>query len=112
MNISAFAKRIGMDYDLVLEDYCGDVSLISSKLASFVKDCNFATLEAKKAADDEDGLKAEAHRIKKLAEKMGITPLFKAAQLVETAKGNKLENAYEALESEYKKVAEVLAELE
>lgn len=112
MNISAIAKRIGMDYDLVLEDYCGDVSLISSKLASFVKDCNFKALEDKKAAGDEDGLKAEAHRIKKLAEKMGITPLLKAAQLVENTKGNKLGSAYETLESEYNKVAQVLAELD
>lgn len=111
MNISSIAKRIGMDYDLVLEDYCGDVSLISSKLGSFLSDCNFEALKESKRANDEAKIKSEAHRVKKLSEKLGIMPLSKAAALLENAKENKIEVAFSSLESEFNKVAEVLKEL-
>ena len=46
MNIKAIASRIGMDYDNVIENFCGDTSEVRKKLESFIDDCNFTALES------------------------------------------------------------------
>ena len=45
MNIKAIAGRIGMDYDNVIEDFCGDTGEIRKKLESFTEDCDFSALK-------------------------------------------------------------------
>lgn len=111
MSVSLIAKQIGMDYDLVLEDYCGDISLISSKLKTFVNDCDFPTLLTYKSENNEEKIKEGAHKIKKLSEKLGIIPLQTLAKETEEAKSGKLDIAFKALEQEFLKVEKILQDL-
>ena len=63
MNIRSIADKIGMDYDTALEDFCGDVSAISSKLLSFPEDNSIDALEAAvDSKDTETGLPRNARR--------------------------------------------------
>jgi hypothetical protein len=109
MNISSIAKQIGMDYDLVLEDYCGDVSIVADKLSTFVGDCAFASLEESVNNGDEENIRKGAHRIKKLSEKLGIKPLEKSAEQLENAKSSKIAALFASLKEEYLKIEKVLS---
>ena len=86
MNIKAIASRIGMDYDNVIEDFCGDTSEVRKKLESFITDCNFTALESAVEQNDEELIKKCAHKVKKTGEKLGLTDLVKYAAILEDAK--------------------------
>ena len=108
MNIKAIASRIGMDYDNVIEDFCGDTSEIRKKLESFISDCNFTALESAVEQNDEESIKKCAHKIKKTGEKLGLSDLVKHAAILEEAKSGKIASAFAALDGEYKKISEIL----
>lgn len=108
MNIRAIAKQIDMDYDNVLEDFCGDVAAISAKLENYLADCSFETLAAAVKADEAEAVKKGAHRIRKCSEKLGLTQMAKLASTLENAKADKATSAFEPLEKEYRKIEEVL----
>lgn len=108
MNIRAIAKQIDMDYDDVLEDFCGDVSAISSKLENYLADCSFSSLTEAVKADDAEAIRKSAHRIRKCSEKLGLSQMAKLASTLENAKSDKAASAFEPLEKEYRKIEEVL----
>ena len=108
MNIKAIASRIGMDYDNVIEDFCGDTSEIRKKLESFISDCNFTALESAVEQNDEELIKKCAHKVKKTGEKLGLSDLVKHAAMLEEAKSAKLATTFAALKTEYKKISEIL----
>ena len=109
MNIKAIAGRIGMDYDNVIEDFCGDTGEIRKKLESFISDCDFAALRSAVESGDGEDIRKKAHKVKKTGEKLGLTSLVKCAALLEDAKNGKVASAFSALEKEYTKVADILA---
>ncbi len=108
MNIRAIAKQIGMDYDNVLEDFCGDVSAIKTKLESYIEDTAFPVLSDAIEKSDAAEIKKAAHKVKKASEKLGLTTMTKYASVLENSKEDKMQSAYETLEKEYKKVEEIL----
>ena len=108
MNIRAIAKSIDMDYDEVLEDFCGDVQSIATKLESYLSDCDFESLKEAVKKEDYQAVKKGAHKIKKCSEKLGLKAMEKVASTLENAKSDRIASAFEPLEKEYEKVKEVL----
>lgn len=93
MNIKSIASKIGIDYENVVGDFCGDVSALSSKLQSFAS--SDAIEQIKKALDSSntEEVKKIAHTIRKDSEKVGLTAIAKAARRVEDADVDKIKNA-------------------
>ena len=88
MNIKAIAERIGMDYENVMEDYCGDVAAVKERLLRFPSDTDLSALEGCVSSGDMDGIRREAHRIRKCAKKLGLGSLAGiASHLEETGEG-------------------------
>lgn len=108
MNIRSIAKSIDMDYDSVLEDFCGDVQSITAKLESYLSDCDFDSLRAAIEKEDAEAVRKGAHRVKKCSEKLGLKAMEKYAATLENAKSDRIAGAFEPLEKEYNKVKEVL----
>lgn len=108
MNIKAVAGQIGMDYDSVFEDFCGDAAEISARLESFIDDCHFDELRDAITSSDLERIAKAAHNIRKRSEKLGITNLAKYASNLEKAKKDKIAKAFELLEKEYLKVEKAL----
>lgn len=108
MNIRAIARSIDMDYDEVLEDFCGDVQAITSKLESYLDDCAFESLEEAVEKEDATLVKKGAHRVRKCSEKLGLKAMEKYAGTLENAKSDRIASAFEPLAKEYAKVKEVL----
>lgn len=110
MNIKALAGKIGLDYEKTIEDFCGDVSALGSKLKGFAAACNVDELKA--AMDDNDiaAIKKAAHAIRKASEKVGIAPLAKAASRVEEAEDSKIASACQTLIEKYSEVIAILEE--
>jgi len=108
MNIRAIAKQIGMDYDNVLEDFCGDVSAIKAKLENYIEDASFSGLTSIIDKGDTAEVKKAAHKVRKASEKLGLTVMAKYAAVLENSKEDKMQSAYETLEKEYRKVEEIL----
>ena len=107
MNIKAIADKIGMDYEDALEYYGGEVNLLQAKLDSFIADADFASLKAAIEADDEENVKAKAHRIRKIAEKVCMRNLEHLASNLENARSL---NAFLPLEKEYNDIVKALTE--
>lgn len=108
MNIRSIADKIGMDYDAALEDFCGDVSAISSKLLSFPEDNGIGTLEAAVDSKDAETAHKAARALRKSAEKLCLTRLAEECSKVEKSDVDGLEGAYIPLRSLYISIASIL----
>ncbi len=108
MNIRAIAERIGMDYDGVMEYYCGDVAVVKEKLMQFPESASLEKLEAAIEADDETAVRKEAHAIRKAAEKLGLQEMAKAASAVEEVSRGKLPDDFSKLKAIQKEICSVL----
>lgn len=108
MNIRTIADRIGMDYEGALEYYGGDVSLLKSRLESFVKDVDFPSLKLAVENRNEEETKARAHRMRKLSEKVCLTELVKLSEILENARGLKEIHAFLTLEKEFCRIEKLL----
>lgn len=93
MNIKAIATKIGIDYENVLEDFCGDVSALGEMLQAF-SEASFSS-KLKEALDkaDHESIKSLAHKIRNNSEKLGLSTIAKAARRVEDADLDKIKNA-------------------
>ena len=89
MSIKTLAGKIGMDYESVIEDFCGDVSSLKDALKAFASSGDGERLGKAVAADDAEAVRKEAHRIRKSAEKLGLEDLRKAAARLEEASEDK-----------------------
>ena len=107
MNIKAIANKIGMDYEGALEYYGGEVHLLQAKLDSFISDADFDSLKSAVDSNDEAAVKAQAHKIRKIAEKVCLRNLEHLASNLETS-GNL--NAFTPLEKEYNEIVKALTE--
>lgn len=108
MNIRALAGKIGLDYERTIEDFCGDVSALGEKLKGFTAACNIDALKNAMSANDAAAIKKAAHVIRKASEKVGITPLAKAAGRVEEAEDSKIQAACQTLIEKYNEVIDYL----
>ena len=97
-----------MDYDNVIEDFCGDTWEIRKKLESFTEDCDFSALKVAVEEGDGENIRKRAHKVKKTGEKLGLSALVKAAAILEEAKNGKIASAFASLEKEYVTIADIL----
>ena len=97
MNIKAVADKIGIDYEKTVEDFCGDVSALSSRLQAFASSNAIETLKTLQDKADAAGIKKLAHGIRKDAEKVGLETVAKASRRVEDADTDKLKSAVHVL---------------
>lgn len=110
MNIRAIADKVGLDYENIIEDFCGDVKALSEKLSSFTETITLEDLKASIEKKDYDGARKAAKAIRKGAEKVGLKDLVKAAQYAEEAKDEKLHSAVASLIEKYEEIKKVLDE--
>ena len=45
MNITSFAEEVGIDYESVIEDYCGDTAALRGDIEAFLPSCHLDELE-------------------------------------------------------------------
>lgn len=110
MNIRAIADKVGLDYENIIEDFCGDVKALREKLSSFTETITLEDLKASIEKKDYDGARKAAKAIRKGAEKVGLKDLVKAAQYAEEAKDEKLHSAVASLIEKYEEIKKVLDE--
>ncbi len=101
MSIKSLADKIGMDYESVLEDFCGDVSALKEALRSFSSSHDEDALKNSVEKMDKEGVKKEAHRIRKSAEKLGLENLKVAAARLEEVNEEKVPSDYKHLKEIY-----------
>ncbi len=110
MNIRAIAGKVGLDYENIIEDFCGDVKTLSGKLSSFTDSFTLEDLKAAVEKKDYDAVRKAAKVIRKGSEKVGLKDLAKAAEYVEDAKDEKIHSAAMSLIEKYEEVKKVLDE--
>ena len=108
MNIRSIADKIGMDYDAALEDFCGDVAAISTKLLSFPAENGLQALEAAIDTGDMEGARKAARTLRKSAEKISLSKLAEECSKVEKAEEAELNNAYKSLRTLYISIVSIL----
>ena len=112
MNIRAIAEKTGMDYEAVMEDYCGDVSILKEKIMAFPASADLSQLEKSIKEGDTDGVRKEAHRIRKAAEKLGMKELARLASLLEEVDGEKAKTDFEELRAARDSICAVIGAAE
>ena len=64
MSIKSLAERIGMDYDSVIEDFCGDVSALKDSLKAFHEAEDINNLKKAVESMDIEGIRKASHKIR------------------------------------------------
>ena len=108
MSIKSLAGAIGMDYESVIEDFCGDVSALKETLKAFAS-ADYQALKNAVDANDKESVKKEAHRIRKSAEKLGLNNLRTAASRLEEVSEEKIPADYAHLETILKSTVEAIS---
>ncbi len=110
MSIRSIAGRIGMDYDSVIEDYCGDVPSLAATLREFPS--GTAVEEMRKCIGEEnwDGARKAAHALRKRAEKVGLKKLAEKAALIEEVSSEKMPHDFLQLEALYREICGIITE--
>ena len=110
MSIKSLAEKIGMDYENVLEDFCGDVSTLKDTLRNFSSSHDEEALRKSVEAMDGEGVKREAHKIRKSAEKLGLEDLRTAAARLEEVNEEKVPADYQHLKAIYDRTIRAIDE--
>ncbi len=110
MSIKSLAEKIGMDYESVIEDFCGDVSALKNALKAFPSSGNITALKECVANKDSEGIKREAHRIRKSAEKLGLGELKTAASRLEEVNAEKVPGDADHLERLFESAVKAIEE--
>ena len=110
MSIKSLAERIGMDYDSVIEDFCGDVTALKDALRAFPSKTATAVLEECVKNMDMEGIRKEAHAIRKSAEKLGLGELRTSAARLEEVNAEKVPADSEHLIKLQREIAKAIEE--
>ena len=94
MNITSFAEEVGIDYESVIEDYCGDTAALRGDI------------EAK----DEDSVRKLAHAIRKKAEKIGLESMAQIARKLEESPAERFHAFISPIQREGQLYAKALAD--
>ena len=110
MSIRSISGRIGMDYDSVIEDYCGDVPALAEALRAFPSGTEEEELRKSIGNEDWDGARKAAHTLRKRAEKVGLKDLAEKASLLEEVSGEKMPGDFLQLEALYREICGIITE--
>lgn len=100
MNIKTFAEKTGIDYEKVMEDFCGDTAALKERILSFEPDCSIPSLKAAIEEKNEEAVHSIAHRIRKNAEKLTLNEIARLARKLEEADTERFQSLAEPLEKE------------
>lgn len=109
MNIMSFAQAVGMDYEEVMEDCCGDTQVLQERIEAYLPSADFEGLMASIDRGDEVEARSRAHKIRGLAEKLSLKETTRLAGRLEKAPADRLHAFKEPLGKEasiYKKALE------
>ena len=70
MNIRSFADAAGIDYERLMDEFCGDTKALSTSIRSYLDTCDLPSLVKSVEDGDEEAVRHAAHRIRKCAEKL------------------------------------------
>lgn len=110
MSIKSLAERIGMDYDSVIEDFCGDVSALKDSLKAFHEAEDINNLKKAVESMDIEGIRKASHKIRKGAEKLGLGELRTAAARLEEVNAEKIPADAEHLEKLHAEILKAIEE--
>ena len=80
-----------MDYEKVMEDFCGDVGAVREKLMAFASGNIAESIDGCLGSGDYAGAKKLAHSLRKNAEKLGIWKLAEQAGRIEEVNDEKVQ---------------------
>ena len=100
MNIRTFAFETGMDYESLMEDFCGDTAAIKERILSFPSDAKFSELKSAVIEKDDMKVKALAHSLRKSAQKLCLGEIESLARKMEESPADKYHSFIEPLEKE------------
>ena len=108
MNITSFAEEVGIDYESVIEDYCGDTA--AGDIEAFLPSCHLDELEKAIEAKDEDRVRKLAHAIRKKAEKIGLESMTQIARKLEESPAERFHAFISPIQREGQLYAKALAD--
>ena len=110
MNITSFAEEVGIDYESVIEDYCGDTAALRGDIEAFLPSCHLDELEKAIEAKDEDRVRKLAHAIRKKAEKIGLESMAQIARKLEESPAERFHAFISPIQREGQLYAKALAD--
>ena len=106
MNIRSFADAAGIDYERLMDEFCGDTKALSTSIRSYLDTCDLPSLvksvKDKSVKDgDEEAVRSSAHRIRKCAEKLLLDETASLARKLEDAPAERMHSLVTPLEKEF-----------
>ena len=89
-----------MDYESLMEDFCGDTAAIKERILSFPSDAKFSELKSAVIEKDDMKVKALAHSLRKSAQKLCLSEIESLARKMEESPADKYHSFIEPLEKE------------
>ncbi len=100
MNITNFARKLGLDYEKIVEDYCGDMQALGQDIISFPSLCRLDEVENALKHGSADEVHRIAHRMRKAAEKLSLDEISRLSRRLEDSPIDRAHSLLEPLEKE------------
>lgn len=85
VNITNFAQKLGLDYEKIVEDYCGDMQALAHDILVFPELCRLDDVEKALNEKDVTAVHTAAHRMRKAAEKLSLDEIVRLSRRLEEA---------------------------
>lgn len=110
MNIKTFADAVGMDYERVIEDFCGDTAALGAMIAAYPEKAGYDDLRKALESGGAEAARKSAHRLRKESERIGLDEIAELAQKIEKAGDDRLKSFAEPLDKAWKTITDALSE--
>lgn len=100
MNITTFCETLGIDYDNIVEDFCGDMGALRAAIEDYGNLARSAQLKETVASGDDGKIHTLAHSLRKGAEKLSLKELARLAGKLETCEKERRASLVEPMEKE------------
>ena len=101
MNIRSFADAAGIDYERLMDEFCGDTKALSTSIRSYLDTCDLPSLVKSVKDGDEESVRHAAHRIRKCAEKLLLDETTCLDRKLEEAPAERMHSLVTPLEKEF-----------
>ncbi len=108
MNIKTFAKKTDIDYEKVMEDFCGDTAALKKAIETFADRQAFDSLLKAIEEKDEESVKALSHRLRKEAERLSLSECSKLCRKLEESPSDKYRGFLSPLSKEFDSIISAL----
>ena len=107
MNIRSFADATGIDYERLMDEFCGDTKALSTSIRSYLDTCDLPSLVKSVKDGDEEAVR---HRIRKCAEKLLLDETASLARKLEDAPAERMHSLVTPLEKEFARFTAALGQ--